>query len=167
MIVAVDVHYREDFAKVVGLTFEHWTDPLPLEVRTIQVREVAPYVPGAFYQRELPCILRLLSDFAPARFDLILIDGYVVLDEQGKAGLGKYLFEALGAQVSVVGVAKKRFKDNGRHVVEVLRGESRNPLYVTSIGFPLQEAAKRVGQMHGNYRLPDLLRLLDQETKSD
>lgn len=49
-------------------------------------------------------------------------------------GLGQHLYEALGCQVPVVGVAKTHFAGVA---VPVLR--SQNPLYVTSVSLPLAE----------------------------
>ena len=50
-------------------------------------------------------------------------------------------------------------------VVPVLRGRSQNPLYVTGVGLPVGEAARLVASMHGEYRFPTLLKLLDDLTK--
>ncbi len=38
-----------------------------------------------------------------------VIDGYVWLDDQGKKGLGARLYDALDAQIPVIGVAKTLF----------------------------------------------------------
>ena len=89
-----------------------------------------------------------------------------ILDEEGRYGLGAYLYEALGKEVPIIGVAKKHFKTNGKQVREVYRGQSQKPLYVTSIGLPLAEASQNIVEMHGAYRIPDLLKILDRHTKT-
>lgn len=165
MIVSIDVHYRERFAKVVSIEFDHWTDEYPKRTNELLISEVQNYVPGSFYKRELPCILKILECSPRDEIELILVDGYVFLDDHQKAGLGKYLFDALNAKIPVVGVAKKAFRDNELNVVKVYRGKSVNPLYVTCVGINLKVAAERVQHMAGNYRMPDLLRILDRKTK--
>jgi deoxyribonuclease V len=91
----------------------------------------------------------------------VLIDGYVWLDEAGSPGLGAHLYRALEERVAVIGVAKSRY----RHPVaarEVLRGGSQRPLYVSAVGVDLEEAAAWVAHMHGEYRIPTLLKRVDQ-----
>ena len=91
---------------------------------------------------------------------IIVIDGYVWLEEN-KIGLGGHLFAALNEKIPVVGVAKTRYKIHSK-VREVLRGNSNNPLYVSAIGVGVDEAAKNVKNMHGEFRLPTLLKQVDQ-----
>ncbi|MCJ8155622.1 hypothetical protein MKJ01_17835 [Chryseobacterium sp. SSA4.19] len=38
--------------------------------------------------------------------DSIIVDGYVTLDNDGKLGLGGYLYDAMGQKVPVIGLAK-------------------------------------------------------------
>jgi deoxyribonuclease V len=91
---------------------------------------------------------------------IVVIDGYVWLGEQ-KPGLGAHLYDVLGQQVAVVGVAKTLF--TGAEPVElVLRGRSRTPLYVTAAGMDLAEAANHIRAMHGSHRIPTLLKRADQ-----
>lgn len=165
MKIAIDVHYRETEAKVVGVLFKDWQDPTPFEIKTLFTKEFGEYVPGSFYKRELPCILALLETIGQPELDIIIIDGYVYLDDAGKHGLGGYLFEALNQKSPVIGVAKTSFHQNKKHVVEVFRGTSQKPLYISSIGIEVEQAGKRIQTMYGAYRIPDLLRIMDQETK--
>ena len=51
-----------------------------------------------------PCILDVLRPIP--RPDIVIIDGYVWLDQKGTPGLGAHLWSALDQQVAVVGVAK-------------------------------------------------------------
>jgi len=64
------------------------------------------YVPGQFYRRELPCLLGVLGTVQHP-LEVVVIDGYVSLDENGSPGLGMYLYHALGDTVAVVGIAKR------------------------------------------------------------
>lgn len=166
MILAVDVFYSSDnIAKIVGLLFENWGDKSPKETIIEHLENIAPYEPGSFYKRELPCILKLLSAINAEILDIIVIDGYVYLDDDKKFGLGAFLYESIDGAIPVIGVAKTSFHDNKQNVVEVFRGNSQNPLYISAIGIDINLAAEYVSQMHGDYRFPTLLKLLDQKTK--
>ena len=101
----------------------------------------------------------------PGRPDAIMIDGYVWLGQESYPGLGAYLYEALGRTSAVIGVAKTRFKE-GPVVRGIRRGASVRPLYVTAAGKDSSEAAERVVQMHGKYRIPTLLKKVDRLCRS-
>lgn len=62
-------------------------------------------------------------------------------------------------------MAKKPFAGNSEYLMEVVRGHSKHPLYVTSVGVTLTSAAKNIQSMAGKYRMPDILSYLDQQTK--
>jgi deoxyinosine 3'endonuclease (endonuclease V) len=72
-----------------------------------------------------------------------------------------YLYRALDETVPVIGVAKNRFKTPNSLSVEVLRGESKKPLFVTAEGVEAVEVALLVQQMHGEFRIPDMLKRAD------
>ena len=44
----------------------------------------------------------------------------------------------------------------------IVRGESKNPLFITSEGIAVDEAAKLIQSMHGEFRIPTMLKLVDQ-----
>ncbi|HYH68074.1 MAG TPA: endonuclease V [Urbifossiella sp.] len=115
---------------------------------------VADYEPGSFYRRELPCLLGVLA-LGP-RPDVVVVDGYVWLAGD-VPGLGAHLHAALGGVV--VGVAKTRFASAA--AVEVCRGASRSPLFVTAAGAAAEVVAAWVAKMHGPYRVPTLLKRVD------
>ena len=96
MILAIDVYYLDDKAKTVGILFEQFTDSIK-EIKSVITdyqSNVAPYQSGQFYQRELPCILALLSQVDLNTIDAIIVDGYVHLND-GKLGLGGHLYQTL------------------------------------------------------------------------
>jgi len=160
MILATDVDYRADgTALAAGVIFEDWSSAAPLGRVTAHMAEVAAYEPGAFYRRELPCLLALL-DRLTERPRVIVVDGYVTLGAEGREGLGAHLYRALGGRMPVVGVAKTRFAETPAET-EVLRGQSKHPLFVTAIGMASEEARAAVASMHGPYRVPSLLRMVD------
>lgn len=158
MIACLDVDYREAGACVAAVTFHSWTDATTTGETLLCVPEVEPYVPGEFFRRELPCLMAILESLPEMK--TIVIDGYVWLDE-ARPGLGAHLHEALGGRVPVIGVAKTRYRDSVQ-VCEVFRGESEKPLLVTAAGMPVDVAAGHVREMHGNYRMPTLLKRVDQ-----
>ncbi|WP_407402727.1 endonuclease V [Chryseobacterium sp.] len=165
MILAVDVFYNIDnIAKIVGVLFENWDDPTPKETVIDYLENIAPYEPGSFYKRELPCILKLLFRIT-IEIDCIIINGYVYLNDDNKKGLGAYLYDSLENKIPIIGVAKTSFHDNKNNVVEVFRGKSEKPLYISAIGTDKNQAAQYIKEMHGEFRFPSLLKQLDQETK--
>jgi deoxyribonuclease V len=161
MKLAIDVGYYESGAIAAGVLFNEWTDSHPEREVSTLVREIADYEPGQFYKRELPCMLALLAEIE-CELDAIVVDGYVWLGKphkQPKPGLGAYLFEHLKRKVPIIGVAKNEFAGSG--APELLRGDSKRPLFITAAGVELPEAIHFVKQMHGKHRFPTLLKRVD------
>jgi deoxyribonuclease V len=158
VFVAVDVQYLDEggaraaLAAAVDRRFSRVT-----ETRTALIGSVAPYLPGAFYQRELPPLRAVLP--AGGELELIVVDGYVDLDPDGRPGLGAHVHAEYG--VPVVGVAKTAFA-GATHAAPVLRGQSARPLYVTAAGLPVADAAALVAEMAGRHRLPDVVKQVDR-----
>src|SRR5438132_8848488 len=100
MFASVDVDYRERESVAACVLFHDWADEGPTAEWVERLPQPAPYEPGQFYLRELPCLLAVLGR-APAPLAAVVIDGYVWLDEAGSPGLGGRLFEALDGRVSV------------------------------------------------------------------
>jgi deoxyribonuclease V len=165
MIVAIDVHYRADGAKIVCLELDNWTDNVSSKTHIVYKRDIADYESGAFYKRELPCIIEIMQYVDLEMVECIIVDSYVYLDNDDKKGLGYYVYAHFEGKIPVVGVAKTSFHDNTKNVRPILRGSSLVPLYVTSIGIDVDIAAKHVQSMAGEFRMPTLLKLLDTYTK--
>jgi deoxyribonuclease V len=165
MLVALDVAYGESQGYAVAVAFPDWASDAVSAVYTATIEQVPAYEPGAFYKRELPCLLAVLAQVNLAEVSCLVIDGYVTLGPDSRPGLGTHLYHTLGGHLPIIGVAKTRFAGVGPQVAPVLRGQSANPLYVSSIGIALAEAATLVQQMHGSYRFPTLLKHLDDLTK--
>jgi deoxyribonuclease V len=160
MILSVDVDYRDTGAFVAGISFHDWEDEKESGIFSSTLKNIDEYLPGQFYRRELPCILKLLEEHGIVP-DTIVIDGFVYLDGKHEPGLGRHLYDALNGKVNVVGVAKRPFKGIPAEC-ELLRGKSKKPLYVTSSGMPLETAKALIKSMHGTFRVPDLLKKTDQ-----
>ena len=157
MFAAADVHYPPSGGARAALVLA--PDPAFSAIvseKTLFIDHVAPYQPGEFYRRELPPIRAVLADVDD--LGLLIVDGYVTLDPDGRPGLGAYAHEEFG--VSVIGVAKTRFA-SAVHAIPVVRGTAKRPLYVTAVGIPLADAAELVRTMSGRFRLPDALRRVD------
>jgi deoxyribonuclease V len=165
MIVVIDVHYRDNEAKIVCLELDNWTDNLSSKTHIVYKYDVAEYESGAFYKRELPCIINIMQFVDLEMVECIIVDSYVYLDNNDKKGLGYYVYEHFEGKIPVIGVAKTSFHQNTKNVRPILRGSSLTPLYVTSIGIELDLAAKHVLSMAGEFRMPTLLKLLDALTK--
>jgi len=165
MILAIDVYYREEEAKAVGVLFE-WADTIPRKVIQKRIDKVDEYIPGEFYKRELPCIVELLQEVELSEISIIIVDGYVYVDNNSKYGLGAHLYATLNGMVPVIGVAKTSYYNNENMVLPIFRGVSSKPLFVSAIGIDINEAAQRVKSLSGINRIPDILKQLDQITKA-
>jgi deoxyribonuclease V len=154
---ATDVHYPATGGATAALVVADGpTFGRLIEERTVHQPTALPYQPGAFYRRELPPLRAVLA--TAAALDLLIVDGYVTLDPQGRPGLGHHVRRELG--IPVIGVAKTAFR-SAAHAVEVCRGGSRRPLYVTADGLAAADAADLVRAMAGAHRLPDALKRVD------
>ena len=165
MILAFDTYYFDNKAKTVALTFKHWEDSIVQNIFSEVLENVEEYTSGEFYKRELPCILSLIKKLNPEEIELIVIDGFVFLNDDFKKGLGAYLYNSLNQKVPIIGVAKTDFISLNSNKRLLLRGESKNPLYITAIGIDLDIATSNIQLMHGEYRIPTLLKRLDMITK--
>lgn len=166
MIYAFDTYYFDEFAKTVCIAFENWDSDKEYEIFTEKTVIASDYESGAFYKRELPCILSLLKRITLKTDDIIIVDGYVTLDNDGKIGLGGYLYRQLEGAVPVVGIAKNDFNAADDQRRSVCRGDSKTPLFVTAKGIDVDEVKRRVETMAGNFRIPKLLKKLDQLTRN-
>lgn len=160
MIAAIDVAYGPSGAAAAVVLFRAFADAAPVTSRVVHLADVAPYEPGAFYKRELPCVLAALAA-AGARVETVVIDGYVWLSADGRPGLGARLHEALGGGVVVIGVAKTTFAGSA-FAESVIRGGSVKPLFVTAAGVDPATAAGWIRAMHGPHRIPTLLQRVDR-----
>lgn len=164
MVLAIDVHYREDIAKAVGVLFE-WTDTVSTQIFTEYIDEIEEYIPGQFYKRELPCILKIIGKIDLSLVEVIIIDGHVFIDNNQSYGLGGYLWKALNKTKPIVGIAKKAFYNTEQVTYPIYRGNSKIPLYISSIGIDTILMQTLVKNMYGEYRIPSILKQLDVETK--
>lgn len=190
--IAIDAYYLNGICYVVGGIFNKWKDEHVSKFIYADVKVESEYIPGEFYKRELPGIMKLLEQIDLKEFDNIILDGYVYLEEGGyydketrkyipvtiKKGLGEHLKAAiyktyphtLYGMPNIVGVAKNLYGNNEKAYGCCYRGESKKPLYITSLNrhndliFP-KSIQKMVKQMSGEYRMPTILKEVDLETR--
>lgn len=166
-MLAVDVAYddQRQTARAAGVLFADWSDGAPAETHVVDLPHDAPYVPGELYRRELPGILAVVDHVRKDRaIETVIVDGYVNLGNG--PGLGAHLGDALrdrGVNATIIGVAKSAYP--GAPAVQVLRGQSARPLFVSAEGIDADEAARLVEGMHGPYRIPTVLADVDRLTR--
>lgn len=175
MIIAFDTYYYEGYSYTVGGVFESWTSS-DVSYYVTSRRECidAEYKSGELYKRELPCIMECLSLVNLDNIDTIIVDGYVWLSEDGKEltkGLGARLDDAIQrvhcSVKNIVGIAKNPYHVKIPNCFEVKHGlESEKPLYVTCSNTDYAEHySVLVSRMHGDYRIPTILKLVDTKTR--
>jgi len=169
-IACIDVGYTRSesdptTAIAACVVINDWSDAASFSEYVVNVDAVRDYQPGQFYLRELPCIKAVLSE-VPTPPSCIVIDGYVWLDGQDHPGLGKYLYDALNQTAPVIGVAKNPFKQS-LHAHELCRGGSTRPLYITSVGIPIIQAASNIAAMDGPHRFPSILKRVDRLSRGE
>jgi deoxyribonuclease V len=166
-IAFLDVDYKGTGARAACVLIEAWEAESPNSTCVLDIETVAPYESGNFYRRELPCLLAVLRQL-PSLPQTVVVDGYVRLSPGDRPGLGAHLYEALGRAIPVVGIAKTAFAgaESCAGVARVLRGTSRNPLFVTAVGIEPDVAAQCVRRMAGKHRIPDIVRIADQLSRS-
>ena len=172
MILALDSYYKDDICNTSLVIFKHpWSDS-PIYQDTIYTKVTSEYIPGEFYKRELPGIIMILKKLQKEKIDLwehittIIVDGFVTLKLGDKewGGLGYYLqeyLESIGCNKRIYGVAKSKFGDCDQISKLIYRGKSEKPLYVQST-FNIDIAANVIQQLHGKYRIPTILKSVDQ-----
>jgi deoxyribonuclease V len=167
MLACVDVAYRKNATIAGCVLFSSWSDDHPAGELLVSGGPAALYRPGEFYLRELPPILNILNQVT-VRIETVVVDGYVWLGGD-RMGLGAHLHSALGGRVAVVGVAKTRWRggidqkaiDPEHRTIAVSRGGSNRPLYITSEGMNVVLAANYVAGMHGAFRIPTLVAMVN------
>jgi deoxyribonuclease V len=164
MYVALDVYYGETFVRGAYAGFATLEQSTPaFMVTKIFDGAAADYQPGNFRIRELPYLEQLVCEaIQTTKISTVIIDGYVWLGETRK-GLGWHLYESMQRHIPVIGVAKTRFHQ--ATATPILRGMSNSALWITAIGVDVVAAANVVQQMHGEFRMPTMLTLVDQASR--
>lgn len=164
MIACFDVYYHAQGATAAGLTIADWKATKTESEFVLEIDNVGDYQAGEFYKRELAPLLDVIKQIkTPIRY--YVIDAYCHLSPDKAPGLGAYLHKELPEDAIVIGVAKNGFRRT-KHAVELARSGSSRRLYVTSIGCSYQKAANLIESMHGEFRMPTILKKVDQLSRS-
>ncbi|CAA0226717.1 conserved hypothetical protein [Tenacibaculum maritimum] len=162
MIYCFDTYYGDNFANTAVVGINDWGDATPSFELTEITTDIQEYESGAFYKRELPCLLSIIEKIPlNTEKDILVIDGYVFLSDDEKLGLGGYLYNELDRKIPVIGVAKNNFHTLNKLKKEIYRGQSKKPLYITTLGFDLEKASFHILNMHGEFRMPTILKYVD------
>ena len=171
MLLALDSYYKDNICNTSLVVFNENED-VAIYTDTRYSKVTSEYIPGKFYKRELPGIKKILRRFIRQHPELweqihaVIVDSYITLKVGDKEwdGLGAYVHKFLYKieQPKIVyGVAKSKFGDCDKISDKVLRGKSETPLYVQTTAAP-HFAAYQVARMHGKFRIPTMLKLVDQ-----
>jgi deoxyribonuclease V len=175
MIVAFDTYYYEGFSYTVAGVFEYWSsEKVKYFVCTRRKGIDAEYKAGELYKRELPCIMQCLESINLDSVSSIIVDGFVwVTNDNGERvpGLGKRLQDAIFDKyqhyVSVIGIAKNQYGTGIPNCVEIKRGESNKPLYITCTeDFYTEHYAENVKLMFGEHRIPNIIKSVDTKSRN-
>lgn len=172
--LAIDIYYEEDSAHVVGIMFESLEhDSVPSEIYECFSAVESGYISGQFYKRELPPIIDLLENYIglsriSAEVEMIILDGFYMLSNNNE-GLGKHLesyLDSKGIKVEIMGIAKSGVSSFSQFAQSCIRGKhgTTSPLWVNG-SVRGKNYSKLVKKMSGEYRLPDILKYLDNLTK--
>lgn len=159
-----DVKYYDEYAVIGYALFENHKSDIAFKTGQYKHEKPTPYISGEFYKRELPCLLTAINQITET-ISLMYIDANVWLGENLK-GLGYYLYESLDGKIPVIGISKTSFHGAGKQVKLILRGESKSPLYISSIGIDLNKASNIVSEMSGDYRLPAMIKIADMMSRN-
>ena len=172
MILALDSYYKDDICNTSYVIFDEQNGEALVHTDTIYTKVTSEYIPGEFYKRELPGIIQIIEKLINEKPDLwdkisvIITDSFLKLktDVMEWDGLGIYLSKYLkskGCEKVIWGVAKSKFGDCDKISELVCRGESEKPLFVQST-VDNKIAANAVKHFNGKYRIPDMLKKVDQ-----
>ena len=164
MIVVIDADYNETehSAHAAGVLAESILAEEAAGVVGAFVEGVGEYVPGQFFRREFKCVEAVMRKLEGQDIELIVVDGYAD-SGTGEKALGTFVFEEYG--VPVIGIAKNKYKKCLVPNTEVNRKGCKKPLFVTSKGIDHGTAKEWIAKMHGEYRLPLLVKLADKAAR--
>ncbi|MDT5039632.1 MAG: deoxyribonuclease [Actinoplanes sp.] len=95
---AVDVYYpASGGARAALVVAADPTFAAVVDERVAWVAQVAEYEPGSFFRRELPATRAVLDGVQD--LGLLVVDGYVDLDPDGRPGLGAHVHDETGMAV--------------------------------------------------------------------
>ena len=173
MIIAFDTYYYDGYSYTVGGIFESWaSNNASYYVTSKRKCTDAEYDSGELYK--LSCIMQCISMIKLDNIDAIIINGFAWLSDDGKElvkGLGAKLFNSIkviyGNEIDVIGISKSKYHVQIPNCLEVTHGiECKVPLYITCSNIEnTNHYSVLVSRMHGDFRIPTILRLIDTKAR--
>lgn len=165
MVVIIDADYNEETREghVAGIVAKNILSEQEEYVITAFVTEIEDYIPGQFYRRELQSVDSIISQIEKGDIEMIVVDGYADSGTEEHA-LGTYVYEKYN--IPVIGIGKNKYDRCVLENLEVYRGESKKPLYVTSKGMDNEQAKTLVKKMAGKFRIPYLVKYADNRARN-
>jgi deoxyribonuclease V len=155
-ILCLDAVYGPVQAVAAGAVIKGWDAKAAEQMFVGRFEARRRYQPGAFYKRELPLLLPLISN-VDAPIGVIVIEGYVLAQSRRAAGPRRASFRKLGFRIPVIGVAKTQYRAD-TWSIPIRRAGSERPSFVTSAGMDQEEAAACIRNMHRDHRIPTIWR---------
>lgn len=161
MVIVIDADYDETTKKghVAGIVCETALDDHVRRTVTAIVENISDYCPGQFYKRELQCVDAILEQVDLDTIGMIIVDGFADFGTDVRS-LGTYVYD--NYHLPVIGIAKNPYKPCIIKDIEVTRGSSNRPLFVTCMGMDHGLAKEIVRQMAGENRIPFLVKEADK-----
>lgn len=161
MFVVIDADYDEKTRKghVAGIVVQDLLSDKVEKVVTAIVENVEDYIPGQFYRRELKSVEAIINQLDKTQIEAIVIDGYADSGTEEHA-LGTFVYEEY--KIPVIGIGKNKYKRCILENLEVCRGDSQRPLFVSSKGMDNEKSKELVKNMFGEFRLPFLVKYADK-----
>lgn len=163
LILTVQVEGTQ--ATVAAAACDEWDAAEATKTYVLRIAQVDKPVRGELDLRAIPCVMQLLREHSLSP-EILLLDGFVLLDSNETPGLGQHLHQALGGRVPVIGVSRKGLPGLTAQF-EVLREDEAPPLWVTCAGIDIGAAKARLRAMHGRKRVPTLLKLVARLAKRE
>lgn len=164
MVVVIDADYNEETRQghVAGIVAKDILAEKEEYIITSIVSNIGDYIPGQFYKRELQSVESIISKMDKKDIEMIVIDGYADSGTKEHA-LGTFVYEEYN--IPVIGIGKNKYDRCILENLEVYRGESNKPLYVTSKGIDNEKAKELVKHMAGDFRLPYFVKYADNRAR--
>lgn len=164
MVVIIDADYNEEtrMGHVAGVVADNILAEKEECILTAIVHDIEDYIPGQFYRRELQSVEAIIKQMNLSEIDLIVVDGYADSGTEEHA-LGTFVFDKY--HIPVIGIGKNKYERCILDNLEVYRGESQKPLFVTSKGMDNEKAKELVKNMSGKYRFPYFVKFADNRAR--
>lgn len=179
MILITDVCYDEqnNSAHIGGITFSDWTSDDVIDKFEIDKTGIdAEYIPGEFYKREMPCLIKLwnsIPEDVKKNISTVIVDGFYDIWDC-RPGMGHHFKDWLSengySNIEVVGIAKTKCRETNKFTLPVYRTKEskeskwRGAIWVNGSN-KNEDYVKRVMSMAGKFRIPSIVKKVDHVSR--